>query len=355
MTISEFKYIYFSLDLQSPFHTSTKTISQRSGFIIELRDEFNNRASGECSPLPGFSSESLDDSKQLLESLQTRIPGEKIDDNFESVQVFTVRHNLTPSLRFAFEQALVNLLILRNRKILSDYFDEFNLSVPSNAVVGIGSKDFVLNKIRRKIRDGFTTFKIKIGRNDVLDDFLLLKEIRNEFGGNINLRLDANRAWSADEALEYLDRFQQFNIDYVEEPCEFVCSNFHLIEDSPVPIALDESLVSFERAEDLINHCNVEFLILKPMILGGILSSLKLIKEAEKKKKKIIISSSFESPVGKNALVFLAASVNHSLPHGLDTSDYFKNSLFPDPYVIKNGRIDFNPETYPNFFDLKLL
>ncbi len=352
MIIDGFKYFPFSLKLKKPFFTSSKRIDSRTGFIISLTDELNNSSFGECSPLPGFSAESLEDAEKNLIELKSSLVGIKFENNLGTVDTALREIPMLPSLRFAAEQAFVNLLLMRDGDIKTGQGIQPAKTIPVNAVSGIDSAEAVLKNIRNKIEDGFSVFKIKVGRENVYDDFILIEKIRNEFGDKIIIRLDANRAWSADEALEYLKNLASFNIEYAEEPCEHVCSNFRLIEESPIPIALDESLISFDNAEEIIDGCNAEYIVLKPMVLGGVLRTLDLIKKAEEKNKKIIISSSFESAVGKSALVLLAASVNHSLAHGLDTTGLFENNLCTDPFPVSSGRIEFDLINYPPNFNL---
>jgi len=219
-------------------------------------------------------------------------------------------------------------------------------------VLGFDSTENILRQIEKKIELGFDTFKIKVGRDNPYDDFELLESIRNTFGYDIFLRLDANQKWSSDEAIEYLERFKDYVIEFVEEPCRYTCSTFKTIEESYIPIALDESIKDMLEDKSAFENCKAEFLIVKPMITGGIFSTIHLIESAKQVGKKTIISSSFESVIGKSALVMLASLTNHSFAHGLDTSELFENDLCQDPYAIKNSQIGFNASEFPQKFVL---
>ncbi|PKL83878.1 MAG: o-succinylbenzoate synthase [Ignavibacteriae bacterium HGW-Ignavibacteriae-3] len=355
MIINGFKYIPFTLNFNSPFKTSSKTITARKGYILQLKDELGNLSLGECSPLPGFSTDNIEEAGNLLANLQNQVLGLNVEHNFESIQNSLRRFDLLPSLQFAFEQAVIDLLLHRDRGFINNLIEKKKFLIGVNAVIGFAKEDVVLFKIREKIKHGYDTFKIKVGREDINEDFLLIKKIRDEFGSGINIRLDVNRAWSSDKTLENICLFKDFNITYIEEPCELVCGNFRLIDQSPVPIALDESLASFENATKLINECNAKFIILKPMILGGIISSYKFIKEAGNKNKKVIISSSFGSSIGRSALVLLAAATGNQMAHGLDTPEYFSSDVCSDPYPTTNGKILFEAVNYPPQFDFTFL
>ena len=129
----------------------------------------------------------------------------------------------------------------------------------------------------------------------------------------------------------------------------------NLAEASLVPIAIDESLKSIDDALEIINNSKIEIIIMKPMVFGGFFHTLKVIKEAELKNKKVIISSLFESAVGKSGLVLLAATTNHNFAHGLDTSEFFEKDICLDPFIVKDGKINLASENYPPHFNLKFI
>jgi o-succinylbenzoate synthase len=354
MTLNSFKYFPFALKLNRPFQTSTQTMTGRNGFILSISDELGNTSFGECSPLPGFSLETIEDAERILRGLQYQIIGFSAEDNINSLADLLSEFHLVPSLQFALEQAIIGLMIKRNKNFIKDFFVNVKSEFEVNAVIGFGEEENILNRINEKIKKGYSTFKIKIGRDDFDLDFKLIQSVRAEYGDSIKIRLDANRKWSFENAKSYLDRLSLFHVEYIEEPCNNLTGNLQLAQTSIIPIALDESLSSIEVAYKVINESNINFIVLKPMIYGGIISSIRIIQEAGKKNKNVIISSSFESALGKSALVLLAASINHSFAHGLDTSEYFKQDICKDPFEVKNGKIFCDSKNYPPQFDFVL-
>jgi len=345
MIIKVAKYFPFALQLKTPFVNSSNTFTERKGLILKLTDELGSVGYGECSPLPGFSEESLEEAESSLSETLAFL------NQAEFENIFNVPSKLS-SVKFAVEQALLGLAFQQNTKYWTNKLGLVNRTISVNAVLGFDSVENILSKIQEKIELGFDTFKIKVGRENPYDDFELLEAIRSSFGYDIKLRLDANQKWSSDEAIEYLERFKDYIIEFVEEPCEFTCSTFRTVEESHIPIALDESIKSQQSAELYIKECNAEFLVIKPMLTGGIFSTLKIIEAAHQADKKVIISSAFESVVGKSALVMLASLPNHYYAHGLDTSGFFESDLCIDFYGIKQAKFSFNPFNYPPKFNL---
>ena len=361
MTIKDFKYAPFTIKLKTPFQTSSQVINERKGVIIKLTDELGNISFGECSPFPGLSSENIEEVIIILNGLSSGVIGLIFQENAEAILKLLSELKLSSSLHFALEQAILSLAIKRNKKFIKEYFGTTKTEIDVNAVLGFDPAENVLSEIELKLNLGYSTFKLKVGRENFEDDLQLIKKIREKFGDKIKLRLDANGKWKQndvrglmdyrrgiiDNVSERLNQISQFDIEYVEEPCNNLNSLIEISKSSPVPISVDESIHSIDDALRIINNSKIDFLILKPMIWGGIISSLDLIKKAEERNKKIIISSSFESVIGKGALVFLASLTNHTFAHGLDTSEFFEKDICTDPFKVEKGKITFEANNYP--------
>ncbi|MCX6174696.1 MAG: o-succinylbenzoate synthase [Ignavibacteriales bacterium] len=353
MIIKDFKYFPFSLQLKIPFRSSAQIIKQRNGFIISLRDELGNQSFGEASPLSGFSKETQNDLIQNLSEIKSKSANLFLKEDLSMINDQLSTFELVPSVRFSLEQALISLIIKRNKKFIEEYFSATKQEINVNAVFGFGESKNIFTAIEKKLQIGYNTFKIKIGRENFEDDIILIDEVRKRFGKSITIRLDANGKWKFEDAKNYLERLSPSNIQYIEEPCTNLNKLIKLAEVSPIPIAVDESLISIGEALEIINNSKIEIIIIKPMVLGGLISSFRIIKEAEKKNKKVIISSSFESAVGKSGLALLAAITNHNFAHGLDTSEFFEKDICADSFKVEKGKITFTLENYPPQFNLK--
>lgn len=353
MIIKDFKYIPFSLQLKTPFQSSAQIIKERKGFIISLNDEPGNQSFGEASPLMNFSYESNNQVETTLKDLRTQLIDFSVGENLDVITQSLDSFKLIPSVRFALEQAILSLLIERNKSFIYQFIGNLKPEINVNAVFGFGEIKDILSVVEKKIDDGYNTIKIKIGRDNFEDDLKLISKIRQQFGDGVSLRLDVNGKWKFEEAKNYLEQLSSFNIQYIEEPCGNLKSLKKLADEPTIPIAADESIHTIEDAYEVINNSNIGFIVLKPMVLGGLTALFRVITEAEKKNKKVIISSSFESTVGKSGLVLLAAITNHNFAHGLDTSDFLEKDICSDPFITKTGKIYLTTGSYPPHFNLK--
>ncbi|NJK97176.1 MAG: hypothetical protein HC905_21725 [Bacteroidales bacterium] len=146
-------------------------------------------------------------------------------------------------------------------------FTEGKEGILINGLVWMGDKDFMENQIARKIDSGFRCIKLKIGAVDFDTELEILSNIRKKFQfSDLEIRLDANGAFTAVEALEKLKRLSQFDIHSVEQP--IMAGQWldmaALCALSPVPVALDEELIGIngdEKQNQLLS-------VIQPIILS---------------------------------------------------------------------------------------
>ena len=104
-------------------------------------------------------------------------------------------------------------------------------------------KSYMISQIRDKIESGFTCIKLKIGALDFDTELDVLRFIRSEFSeSDIEIRVDANGAFSPDLALEKLNQLSAFNLHSIEQPIKQgqFDDMAELCEKTPLAIALDE-------------------------------------------------------------------------------------------------------------------
>jgi L-alanine-DL-glutamate epimerase-like enolase superfamily enzyme len=153
------------------------------------------------------------------------------------------------------------------------------------------------------------------------------------------MRVDVNGKWKLSEAIANLNKLTFLNLEYAEQPVNSL-KNFKILKvKSKIPLAADESIRNISDAEIFIKEKGAEILILKPMMIGGIIPTIKIIGLAEKNNIKTVITSSLESAVGKAMAVFAASLVRSEIAHGLGTGAFFVQDFTPDPYIVKRGKI----------------
>ncbi|MBA4310574.1 MAG: o-succinylbenzoate synthase [Chlorobiaceae bacterium] len=341
MILREFSYEPYELKLKKPLTIANKTILSRSGFLIKIESENGNVGIGDAAPFPEFGSESLSETKTFLFGLKQllKLKQNKIDVN----KLLEYRKNffMQRASVAGIEQALLNLLIKENGISLEKYFDvNTKNEIQVNALVGFESLNETISLIENFIDEGYKTVKLKIGRENFFDDLKIISELRKRFNDKIIIRLDANCKWSLTEAKNNLKSLEDFSIEYVEQPIANV-KEFRRIN-TTIPLAADESIRTIEDAETIIENELADIIILKPMLTGGLLNSIEIIKAAQKKNIKTVVTTSLDSAIGKRQAVVLASTLEHDLACGLSTSNLFESDIEEDIYPVVNGKIRIN-------------
>ncbi len=342
--MKELKLTYspYSLKLKKPFATSKGIIEERKGFIIEVSDTDGTKGIGDAAPLQDFGSESYEQVESLLPDIKLQL---KLMETDIHQSIFDCLKDFSdyPALRHGLEQAVLNFICNKqNIKIDRLLYLKLRRQIEVNAVIGFHSPEESAASAKSFVDEGFRTLKIKTGRDNFEEDEEdeeTVKRIREAVGEKIKLRVDVNGKWNPDEAKENLTKLEKYNIEYAEEPVSGFDNIIELSKTVQVPVAPDESLRSIKDAVKFIKSKSVKYLILKPMMIGGLLPALEVIDLALSNNIIPVVTTSFESGIGRVNAVIAAASVPVEVAHGLGTPDFFKEDLIDNPYPINQGQI----------------
>ena len=124
---------------------------------------------------------------------------------------------------------------------------------------------------------GFHQVKVKVGVPEI-DDAQLLKRARRVLGRNVDLRIDANEAWSCENLPEKLAPLDGFRITSVEQPVPHadVAGLASVRPQMSIPLMLDESLCGYDDGQRAVEHGLCDLFNIRLSKCGGFLPSLKL-------------------------------------------------------------------------------
>jgi L-Ala-D/L-Glu epimerase len=335
----ELTYHPYELKLKTPFETSKGKISERKGFIVSIKSQSSKVGIGDVSPLPEFGSETYEQAEKRFAPMKIamRVGIEDIKDSLKTLLSDFDSH---PALKHGLEQAFINLFCNERNLTIAKLLNlKLKKEINVNAAIGFQNTDEAVRSANKFVEDGFKTLKIKTGRKNFDEDYNTIKAIRESVGDEIKIRIDSNGKWSVDQAAECLNQLQVFSIEYAEQPVNSVEEFKELKQKTSVPLATDESIRDIESAKNFIAENAIGYVILKPMMLGGLLPTIEIIELAEKNNVTPVITSSFESAIGRANAVIAAASVKSNIAHGLAVSKYFEDDIAVDKYPVTNGRI----------------
>jgi O-succinylbenzoate synthase len=189
-----------------------------------------------------------------------------------------------------------------------------------------------LQQIEEKLQAGFSCLKLKIGAIDFETELEILAYIRKRYSASdIELRVDANGAFSLAEVLNKLERLSKFQLHSIEQPIQAGQWDemAKICRVTPLPIALDEELIGVvgkSQKRALLETIQPQYIILKPSLHGGILGASEWIQLANNKSIPWWMTSALESNVGLNCIAQFASTFENSLPQGLGTGGLYENN-----------------------------
>lgn len=328
------------------FHakTSRGSMKTKDSWFIKLWNDQNPHVVGigECGPLPGLSVDAVPHYESVLQTWAKRIHASTLSP--EEIDASIPKG--FPSIRFGVETALRDWQFDGKRIIFDNDFLKGE-SLPINGLVWMGDIDFTVQQIKEKVEAGFRCIKIKIGGLDFEKECDILHYLRKSFQDtSIELRLDANGSFHEDVVFSRLNTLAAFNPQSIEQPLPVGSALLpRVCVESPFPIALDEELIGVEERSQkaaLLQCVKPSFIILKPLLHGGIAGCKEWIELAESMGIGWWITSALESNIGLNAICQFTAEYNIMIPQGLGTGGIYVNNI-ASPLEVREGRIRINP------------
>lgn len=283
--------------LSAPVGSALLRSAEREGLVLTLRDDAGRIGQGEASPLPGFSTENLQDCERALTAVHERIAGAD-DEGWPIVEELAV----LPAARFAFETAIADLQAQAAGVSVAEL-----LGGPRPySQVAVQALCGSLQEARAAVAAGVRTLKIKIGGADFGAELAFLRALRAELGSEIALRLDANGAWSPAEARQRMEQLTAVAPEFIEQPVP--PGALVALLPAAIPVAADESLRDPAERAALLGAGGCVAWVIKPAVLG-LRMSHEIACAAQRHEKCAILSHLFDGPIALAACCELALSL----------------------------------------------
>lgn len=296
--------------------------TERSTLLVAFRGPEGAVGRSEASPLPGFGDDSLERARAVLGAVDWARLGTETDTASDlDALLACVDAHVAPSssARFAVEMALLDRRGAIDGRSTSALLAEaigHDVS-PKVAIAAWPQGDDALTLVDEAniaVARGHRTLKLKLGR-DVDVELAVTRTLRREHP-QVALRFDGNGAIPQRALARVLDQLAAVGAELVEEPRPL--SELLRGLDTPVPVALDESLATLphDLLEEAIDRGVIGALVIKPMALG-LRASLALARLAERRGLPCIVSHLLDGPRAHAAYCALALAIGGPLAHGL--------------------------------------
>lgn len=284
----------YAFPIQSGIILRTQALNMREGLIVHLKQN-SLEGWGEIAPLPSFSHEILAEAQQQTEQwLDCWLAGQMPDFS-----------DYAPSVACGLSFALAELCQTLGEK--GNY---------RTALLCDGNQSLWQSKSANVLQPKVA--KLKIGRGQPSEEGMKVAHFLAT-NPDVKLRLDANRAWSLLQAVEFAEKITKplrAQIAFIEEPCHTATLSVEFARRTNIAIAWDEAL---REGDFSFESPHLAAIVIKPMLTGSIEKCLSLIEQAEKRGLSVVISSSLESSLALTQFARLAEQYTPNETPGLDT------------------------------------
>lgn len=343
----EFRIVHHALKFVKPAKTSRNVFKERHiRYILLSHDGLTGI--GEASPLSMLSIDDVEEYDERLDAACTQFCDESFNRDFNLT--FDLNLHDFPSIQFGLETALLDLRNGGQRVIYNTDFIR-GKAIPINGLVWMADLEAMYDEAISKINNGFTCIKFKVGQHDFDAECRLLERIRKLYDAfKLEIRLDANGAFLADEAPSQLKELSRFHIHSIEQP--IAVSQWDdmakLCQESVIDIALDEELIGVNvdtHGAQLLAHIKPQYVILKPNLIGGFKVSDTWIKLGNKHGVGWWATSALESNIGLNAIAQWVSQYDTTMPQGLGTGSLYSNNI-ESPLEIVGQSLHYSPKKW---------
>ncbi len=326
------------LTLKRPLRTARAELRVREGWLVALHASVGGRefvGRGEATPHPFAPASELAATERALCEAGASLAGVELPRDLAGVEALVDSIGAlrsAPAARHAVECALLELLARVEGvplAVLLGGRGEVATRVKVNALLVEDSPEALADEARRAVQAGFGTVKVKVGLGAELDA-ARLRAVREAVGPSMRLRIDANGGWSLDEARASLQRLREFGLELCEQPV--AASELQAMRvlraEAPCSIAADEAAVSEAAVRELFAEGVVratDVLVVRPMVLGGLLPSLRAVQWARAQGADAYVASGLDGVHARAAAAHLAAAMGEGeLAHGLAVGPLFE-------------------------------
>jgi L-Ala-D/L-Glu epimerase len=301
-----------SIPFRDPFVTSAGVATARELVVLRLAGSDGTVGWGEAAPFEPYDGVPLERAVAALSGGAGRRP---------------------PQARAAEEIARLDLEARQEGRPLAEPAKD---ALPVNLTLPAGPPEEVAARARDGIRAGYACFKLKVGLPDDADR---VAAVREAVGPWPALRVDANRAWSVEDAVACIRSIEDHDLEFVEQPCRSLEDLRQVRGRVSTPIAADESVGSLRAVRRALELEACDVVNIKLASAGGFKAAREALALARSRGLGAFLSSTLDGPWGIAAALQLAAAEDVKLACGLATLELFDARIAAGVPAPRNGTL----------------
>jgi O-succinylbenzoate synthase len=328
-----------ALPLVAPFRTSFGVEHDRDVLLVRAVTA-DTEGWGECvaAAEPRYSSEYADGAADVLRRFLLPAAAAVDDlrpDTLGQAVAFVKGHRMAKA---ALELAVLDAWLRTRDQPLAGYLGATRERVPAGVSVGImDSVPELLDAVAGYLEQGYLRIKLKIEPGWDLDP---VRAVRERFGDELLLQVDANAAYSVADA-DHLAGLDRFGLLLVEQPLaeDDLVGHAELAGRLATPVCLDESITSAKAAVDAVALGACRIVNVKAGRVGGYLEARRLHDACRDRGVPLWCGGMLETGIGRAANVALAALPGFTLPGDTSASDRYYRQDLTAPFVLEAGHL----------------
>ncbi|MBV9818589.1 MAG: hypothetical protein JOZ07_09600 [Solirubrobacterales bacterium] len=311
--------------LASPHMAGHGTVAERDLILAELRAADGLSGHGEAAPLPSYDGVGVDEVAAALQACGPVLEGYRDASPIADVLARCSEATVLPQALAALDLALWDLAGRRLREPAWRLLGApAPLAVAVNWTIAAADRSTAAREAAEARAQGFPAIKLKVG---IGDDAARLAAVRAFAGPQMAIRIDANGAWTLDEAAAALPALEPAGIELCEEPVAGLDEIRALHGATEIPLALDESAGDPEALRDRV----ADLVCLKIARCGGISGTIDAARRATAAGYEVYLASTLDGPLGIAAALHAAAVIRPARACGLATLRLFAGRSDPLP------------------------
>ncbi len=304
MSIATITTSRHTIELAHPFVTALRRVDAVHFVRVVISDEHGFSGIGEAPPTVAITGEDMQSIEEdINKHIAPLLRHQKLDARiFETLHVSHAKS----SAKAAVDMALYNLLAARERHDLVTYLGGKRRTLRTAITISLGTPETMAQHAKAACEKGYDILKIKVGGKDG-HDIARIQAIR-AVTGNATLLIDANQAWSEDEALHTIEAITPLDIALIEQPlnADALEAMARLTCKSPIPILADESAFDIEGVQRVYEMRSADMINIKLMKCGGISKAIEILEFCRAHKLTCMMGSMLEGPHSIKAAAELA-------------------------------------------------
>ncbi len=337
LRLASVEVIPYALPFREPYVTARGTLARREMVLLRLRTDDGTVGLGEAVPLSLRGGATL---AQVVRELEEVRESGALELLIETDGLgYATRSMIDPRLVLSMPSQSAVLTALDDLHARLCEERTVPSAVACNATLVAGEPAAVAEDARRWAAEGFETFKLKLGTGE---DLAQVRAVRDAVGPDAKLRVDANAAWSLEQATRVLGEIEPLGIELVEQPVATMEDAATLATLTSIPLAGDESIAGREDAERAVRLGAFEATGIKLSKVGGYAAGLEICEVLP-----AYASSALDGPVGIAAGAALARALDAEgrvlgwppMAHGLATQRLFASTIASVECELRGGRL----------------